>query len=280
MSKKKDIRTAPQELALPAGGVDAHAHMAFPEYTAGTAEPDMELPQVISRAKESGLDAIGNIFASAEHWQTAGELFSAFPQVFFQLGVHPTEADLLTDEQTEAMRNAVNSDSRIRAIGEIGLDYYWPDQPPQVQKRAFIAQLRLAGQLDLPVSIHCRDAWADTVSILESEGFIGRPLLWHCFGGDIPMAQAILKRGWEISIPGPITFKRNEALREAVAHIPLDRLHLETDSPYLAPEPWRGRPNEPALVVFTAAEAARCKDMPVSELWLATGKNSKRFFGL
>ncbi|MBQ4133438.1 MAG: TatD family hydrolase [Desulfovibrionaceae bacterium] len=280
MAKKKQNRTAPQELALPRGGVDTHAHLSFPEYAPGTAEPGMELEQVIARAEESGLANIGNIFADSKRWQEEKELFNPFPQVFFQLGVHPTEADLLTPEELDCIAQAVERDSRIKAVGEIGLDYYWPDQPAHLQKQVFTAQLRLARQLDLPVSIHSRDAWSDTVAILEAEGFAGRPLLWHCFGGDAAMAEAILERGWHISIPGPVTFKKNEALREAVACIPLERIHLETDSPYLAPEPWRGRLNEPALVVFTAREVAACKGMSAEELWLAAGENSKAFFGL
>ena len=278
MAKKKPVRTDPEELNLPLGGIDTHAHLAFPEYAPDTAEPGMELSTIMARAAASGLFAIGNIFASAGHWQQAKDIFPAAPRVFFQLGIHPIEADLFTPEEAEAIESAVRADARIRAIGEIGLDYYWPDQPPALQKKVFAAQLRLARTLDLPVSIHCREAWDDTLAILEAEGFRDRPLLWHCFGGDAAMAREILGRGWHISIPGPVTFKKNDALRAAVAEIPLDRLHLETDCPYLAPEPWRGRQNEPALVVFTAREVARCKGLPVEELWLASGENSKLFF--
>jgi len=280
MSKKKITRTNPEELKLPLAGVDTHAHIAFPEYSPENSEPGKELASIMNRAHASGLYAIGNIFASSEHWRSAREIFPAQPKVFFQLGIHPIEASLLTSEEADSIVEAASKDARIRAIGEIGIDYYWKEQPPELQMRVFTTQLRMAKKLDLPVSIHCREAWDDTIAILETEGFKHRPLLWHCFGGNKHMAEAILSRGWHISIPGPVTFKKNDELREAVSLIPLNRLHLETDCPYLAPEPWRGHQNEPALIVFTAREVARCKGIPVEELWLSTGENSKNFFGI
>lgn len=280
MTKKKPIRTSPEELNLPAGGVDTHAHITFSEYSPENAAPGQDLDSVLQRARDSGLFAIGNIFASYEHWRASRNIFAGSPKVFFQLGIHPIEADLLTLEEEHSIAEAVKNDSNIRAIGEIGIDYYWKDQTPELQKQVFTTQLRMAKKLDLPVSIHCRDAWDDTLEILETEGFKNHPLLWHCFGGNKGMAEAILARGWHISIPGPVTFRKNDELREAVSIIPLNRLHLETDCPYLAPEPWRGHQNEPALIVFTAREVARCKGMPIDELWLATGENSKKFFSL
>ena len=280
MAKKKTERTNPEDLKLPIGGVDTHAHIAFPEYSLEKSKTGQDLASVMARAHASGLYAIGNIFASAAHWRDCRGIFSPRPKVFFQLGIHPIEANLFTAEEESAILEAVKSDTEIRAIGEIGIDYYWDEQPPELQKTVFASQLKMAKKLDLPVSIHCRDAWDDTLAILEAEGFRGRPLLWHCFGGNRDMAEAILSRGWHISIPGPVTFKKNDSLREAVSIIPADRLHLETDCPYLAPEPWRGQQNEPALVVFTAREVARCKGMPIEELWLTCGENSKKLFGL
>jgi len=128
--------------------------------------------------------------------------------------------------------------------------------------------------------IHCRDAFEDTLRVLLDEGFSGRTLLWHCFGGDEAQAGSILEHGWHVSIPGPVSYAKNEALHRAVAGIPLERMLLETDCPYLSAEPWRGKRNHPALLGFTAQAVARIKSMPVEELWRVTGANACTFFGL
>ena len=175
---------------------------------------------------------------------------------------------------------AFATEPRLRAVGEIGLDFHWQDCPRELQFKAFAEQLDLARELDVPLVIHCRDAEDDCLMTLEARGFAGYPLLWHCFGGGPALARRILNNGWHISVPGPVTYPANAALREAVALIPADRLLLETDSPYLAPVPWRGRRNEPALTVFTAQTVAEARGVSPEDLWLACGKNARRFFGL
>lgn len=272
MSKKEKVKPEPTELNLPPGGADSHAHLDDEEYAS-------DLPEVLSRALAAGVTCIGNVFTSAKVWQQHKDRLGAFDGIFFQLGIHPCEANLWAEEKA-TVRAALEEDRRIKAVGEIGLDYYWDNQPKALQQEVFIAQLRLAREFDLPVSIHCREAEEDALRILQNENFTGYPLLWHCFGGDKHLAEEILRRGWHISVPGPVTFKKNSALREAVQHIPLNRLHLETDCPYLAPEPWRGKRNEPAFVVFSAAKVAEVKEMPLPELWLSCGENTKAFFGL
>ena len=264
-------------LNLPLGGVDSHAHLDDIQYA-------NDFAQVMERAYAAGVAYIGNVFLSAQSWQAErGRFFAthlSWPEVFFQLGIHPTEANLWNEVEQAAISEAVFEDNTIKAIGDIGLDYYWKDQPAALQNEVFAAQLKLAKKLDLPVSIHCREAEQDTLAILQNQGFRDYPLLWHCFGGNASLAQHILDQGWHISVPGTVSFKKNFALREALPLIPLNRLHLETDCPYLAPEPFRGKRNEPAYVAFTAEVVAQNLGMKTAELWLACGNNSKRLFGL
>jgi TatD DNase family protein len=200
--------------------------------------------------------------------------------LFFLLGVHPADGHLADEDEWPLLRQAFRNDGRLKAVGEIGLDFHWKDCPRDTQARIFREQLRIARETDRPVVIHCRDAFQATLDILDEEGFKGRPLLWHCFGGDAAMAGAVLRRGWHISLPGPVTFPANQALRDAVREIPHDRILLETDCPYLAPHPWRGRRNEPALSVFTAAAVAKAMDIPAETLWELCGRNARDFFDL
>ena len=179
-----------------------------------------------------------------------------------------------------AIRDAFAEDGRLRAVGEIGLDFYWDDCPKEIQYQALHDQLRLARELEKPVVIHCRDAEAETLTTLEARGFAGYPLLWHCFGGNADMARRIIRNGWHISIPGPVSYPANKAVREALAVIPDDRLLLETDSPYLSPVPWRGKRNEPAFTVFTVRHMAAARGMEPEELWQLCGDNARRFFGV
>jgi TatD DNase family protein len=276
MSKKKHQTLpaiAPESLGLPPAGVDSHAHLDLRHFG-----QDLEL--VLLRAKRAGVARIGNVFLSVEAWREGRDLFARHPEVFFLLGIHPTDAAGCAPETLEAMRGAFRSDARLKALGEIGLDYYWKDCPPPVQRAAFIAQLALARELGKPVVIHCRDAFADCLDLLVSQGLSGYPLLWHCFGGDAEQAETILSHGWHISVPGPVSFPANAALREAVRRIPLSRLMTETDCPYLAPIPYRGKRNEPAYAVFAAQAMAEARGMDAAGLWTACGATARAFFGL
>ncbi|WP_027177762.1 TatD family hydrolase [Maridesulfovibrio bastinii] len=271
MSKKK--RALPQTVGLNCPGVETHAHLDIESF------PD-ELDEVIQRARECSIAKIGNVFLGISGYEENKHLFENYPEVFFILGVHPNEAESFTDRELEAIGEACRSDSRIKAIGEIGLDFYWSEVSQTAQYHAFRAQLSLAKELGLPVVIHSRDANEQSIRTLEEEGFSGLPLLWHCFGADTETAKRIIDNGWYISIPGTITYRKNELPQEAVKTIPLDRLVLETDSPFLAPEPWRGKRNEPAYVAFTARKVAELRGMDVNELWAACGENANRFFKL
>ncbi|MDR2574675.1 MAG: TatD family hydrolase [Desulfovibrio sp.] len=273
MGHKKIQRIDPLTMALPVGGVDSHAHLDGPEF-------DADRDATLDRALAAGLARIGCVFLNPGDFTVRKTLFNARPEVFFLLGIHPCEGRFCTDEALSAMRGAFAHEPRLKAVGEIGLDYHWKDCPRETQIAAFTAQLDLARELDRPVALHCREAEEEALAILESRGFKNYPLLWHCFGGGKGLARRILANGWHISIPGPVTYNGNAGLREAVAVIPADRLLLETDSPYLSPVPWRGARNEPAHTVFTAHAVALARGESPEAVWLACGENARRFFRL
>lgn len=263
----------PASFGLPLSGVETHAHLDDRRF-------NMDREETLARARAAGLARIGQVFLGSAAWAAGRELFSAHPEVFFLLGVHPTEAGRLTDKELAALRAAALQDRRIKAIGETGLDYYWKDTPAPAQQEAFRRQLRLARDLDLPIVIHCREAEEDTLKILLEEGCARYPLLWHCFGKDKRLALRLVELGWHISIPGPVTFPANAALREAVAAIPEERLLMETDCPYMAPQPCRGRRNEPAYLVFSIQAMAQARGVSPQDLWSSCGRAAAAFFRL
>jgi TatD DNase family protein len=273
MSKKKPDRPEPESLELPPVGVDSHAHLDLPDF-------DADREAILDRARACGVARTGNVFLGPAAYQNNRQLFDNRPEVFFLLGVHPGDAGQWSPEAEAGVRAAFAGDARLKALGEIGLDFYWDDHPRDLQEEVFRAQLRLALELGVPPVIHCRDAFADTLRVLKDEGFAGRKLLWHCFGGDELEARTLLDCGWHLSVPGPVSYAKNDALKRAVTMIPADRLLLETDCPYLTPEPWRGKRNHPALMGFTALALAHARRVPVEEIWAAAGDNARTFFQL
>jgi TatD DNase family protein len=275
MSEKKHHGPAisPESLGMPLTGVDSHAHLDLYHFGEDVAE-------VLERAELSGVANIGNVFLSVAAWEEGRALFAEYPGFFFLLGIHPTDAMHYTLDERAGMDRAFAADPRLRAVGEIGLDFYWKDCPKEIQIPAFIDQLHFARDRKLPVVIHSRDAFEETLDILRDQGFYGYPVLWHCFGGDIVQVRRLVEARWHISIPGPVTFPANEVLREAVAAIPADKLLVETDCPYLTPAPYRGKRNEPAYTVFTAAKIAEVLGEDAASLWTQCGDNARRFFSL
>lgn len=199
-----------------------------------------------------------------------------FPQVVAAVGIHPHEADSWQDG-TERLR-ALAMQAKVVAIGEIGLDYYYTYGSHQAQQQAFREQIRLAKALDLPILIHTRDAEPDTLTILQEEGHFRGVL--HCFTGTWGFAEQALSLGYHVSFSGAVTFKKSEDLRELARRIPLDRLLIETDAPYLAPPPYRGKRNEPAYVVRIAAQLAELHERPIEEIAAATTRNARSLFGV
>lgn len=275
VSKKKSRpRPDPASLGLPCAGVESHAHLDMGEYD------EEGVGAVLDRAAAAGVARVGNVFLGPGAYLAHRELFADRPEVFFLLGVHPCDAAKASAGDVAAMADAFAGDARLRAVGEIGLDYYWDATTAAAQQALLREQLALARELGVPAVIHSRDAAADTLAVLDDMGFRDRPLVWHCFGGGADLAAAIFSRGWTLSIPGPVTYARNTDLAAAVAAMDLSRVLLETDSPYLAPEPWRGKRNEPAFLAFTCLRVAELMGRDPAEVWRATGDNARRVFGL
>lgn len=278
-SKKKNI-ISPQSFNLLPVGVETHAHLDFPDFAE-------DLDQVLERAGQTGVAWIGNIFLSVQAYQDHAQRLISLassspmrPELFFTLGIHPHDAGAVTSQTLADMQACFCTDNRLRALGEIGLDFYWDRSPRDAQTKAFQDQLALAKALDLPVVIHSRDAQEQTLNILRDMGFAHRPLLWHCFGAGPDLAQAILAQGWHISIPGPVTFPKSSDLRAAVREIPLSAMVLETDCPFLTPRPLRGKRNEPSYLAYTAGEVAMLRNVPPDTVWTECAATARRFFNL
>jgi TatD DNase family protein len=197
-------------------------------------------------------------------------------EIFSTVGLHPHDATAGTGAVAALAREG---SARLVGIGECGLDYFYEHSPRAEQRRAFADQIALAHELDLALVIHARDAWDDLYEILASEGVPARTVI-HCFTGGPNEASRCVQMGCDISISGIVTFKNAQPIRDAVLETPLDRLHVETDSPFLAPVPFRGRANEPAYVVQVGTYLARLLDRDVDELRLVTAANSARLFAL
>lgn len=272
MSQKRP-RPDPASLGLPHVGVETHAHLDMDPFRD-------DLAEVLERAAAAGVAKIGNVFMGPGAYRAGKPLFDGRDNVFFILGVHPHDASGCTARVMDEMREIIAAETRTRAVGETGLDYYWEHSPRREQMEVFRRHLDLAMQTDLPVVIHSRDAAEDTLAVLDDMGFSDRPVLWHCFGGGEDLAGEIMRRGWTASIPGTVTFAKAHGLRRAVAGMDLSRLVLETDCPYLAPEPYRGKRNEPAYLAFIAQRIAEIKEISPDKVWRVCADNANRFFGL
>lgn len=257
--------------------VDSHAHIDGEEY-------DADRDEVIARARAAGVCAILNVGTGDPHggnFVRAVETAEKYEDVYAAVGVHPHDARLYDDEAERCLRRLLKSSPRVVALGEIGLDYHYDNSPRDVQREVFVRQLRLARQENLPVIIHSRDANDETVEILRSE-LTGsqRGGVMHCFGGGAAMAEGVLRLGFMISFAGNVTFKKADALREVARTVPLERLLVETDCPFLTPVPFRGRRNEPARVVETARALAAIHGVEAEEMGRITTDNFARLFSV
>jgi TatD DNase family protein len=257
--------------------VDSHAHIDGEEY-------DADRDEVIGRAREAGVVAILNVGTGDPQSGTlerAVKVAEAYEGVYAAVGVHPHDARLFDEAAERRVDELVRASARVIAWGEIGLDYHYDHSPREVQREVFRRQLRLARAARLPVIIHSRAADDETVAILRDEWHgSGLGGVMHCFGGSVEMAQSVLELGFTISFAGNVTFQKAENLREAAKVVPLDRLFIETDCPFLTPVPFRGRRNEPARVVEVAACLAELRGLEREELGRITADNFFRFFKL
>ncbi len=253
--------------------VDTHCHIDGAEY-------DRDRAEMIARAGRAGVRLLVNMGDSLESSRRSVELAARYKNVYTGVGVHPEEAFPFTQADDDRLA-AWAGEIGVVAIGEIGLDYYWEkDQDRrQLQRDIFIRQLALARDLNLPVCIHDREAHGDLLKILQTEGKGNRGVV-HCFSGSLEMARELLKLGWYLGVDGPVTYKNAKKGLEVVREIPLDRLLLETDSPYLTPHPYRGRRNEPGLVRLVAEKIAELREIPLAELAAQTTRNAREIYGL
>jgi len=244
--------------------IDSHCHLADEAF-------EGDLPDVVERARQAGLHHALCVLAagSAAEARRADRVAVLWPEVRFAAGVHPHEAGRFAEQPArvdEVVRAALAGRAGVRALGEIGLDYHYDVAPRPVQQVVFARQVALACELDLPVVIHTREATADTFAILREAGGDRVRGVFHCFSGDADMARAALEIGFYVSFAGMVTFPRAENVQEAARVVPLDRLLVETDSPYLSPVPHRGQRNEPARVVHVADTLARLRGEPAGTI--------------
>jgi TatD DNase family protein len=257
--------------------IDSHAHVDGLEF-----DSDREL--VIERALAARVEVILNVGTGDPHgdaFERAVRFGEAHPSIYTAVGTHPHDARLYNNLAEEKTRRLIRQSAKVVAWGEIGLDFHYDNSPRDVQMDVFARQLRCAADLDLPVIIHTREAESQTIEILKSEYSSGAKRgVFHCFSGSLDLAKAALDLDFLISFSGIVTFKKAEALREVARYIPSDRLLIETDCPFLAPVPFRGKRNEPAYVT----EVARClaveRKLPIEEIASATSENFLRLFNV
>ena len=251
---------------------DSHAHLTLEHF-----EPDRD--DVIARARQAGIVRLITVSSFIGDAEACSALAARHDFIHFTAGVHPHEAKSFTPEVAEGIRRAAGR-PKAAAIGEIGLDYHYDFSPREAQRRAFRDQIALARALKLPIVIHTREAWDDTLLILDDERAREVGGVFHCFSGGKDEAKRCLDLGFYLSFAGPVTFKNAPDVAAAAAYAPLDRILCETDSPYLTPHPYRGQRNEPARVILVSARVAALKGMTPEAVGEATTRNLEAVFRL
>jgi len=251
--------------------IDTHAHLTFPEY-------QVDLPEVIARAREANLEAIIDIALDDAAINNSLRMAEEYPgYVFTAAGLHPHDASEFRDDIPAKLRGLAK-EKKIIAIGEMGLDYHYKLSPIEKQQETFRIFLGLAQELDLPAVIHSRDASKDTMRIIHQENKGNLKAVLHCFSGDMDLGREALDMGLLISFTGNITFPKAHQVRNAAKEIPLDRIMIETDCPFLAPQAYRGKRNEPAYVVKVAEQIAEVKGISLEEVAAQTTKTARELF--
>lgn len=252
--------------------IDSHAHLDDRRF-------DRDRDKIIKSLEESGVELVINPGADVSSSIKAVSLAEKYPNIYAAVGVHPHDAKTMDDNTIDLLRSFTDRE-KVIAIGEIGLDYHYDNSPRDVQRKRFIEQLDLAKEVGLPVIIHSRDAAKDTFDILKEAQDGSLKGVLHCYSGSVEMAMEYIKLGFYISLAGPITFKKARVSREVAKAVPLDKLLIETDAPYLTPEPYRGKRNEPLYVRYVAGTIAEVRGISFEEVALKTAENTKRLFNI
>ena len=250
---------------------DTHAHMDDRAY-------DTDRETLLAALPEQGIGLLMNPGCSLESSRNAAALAETYSYIYAAVGSHPDAADEVNDQVLEEYRRLCKLNHKIKAIGEIGLDYHYEDIPRQLQQKAFVAQMELAQELNLPVIVHERDAHEDGMAIIRQ--FPRVRGVFHCYSGSAEMARQLTDLGWYIGFTGVLTFKNARRAIEAAQAIPLERIVIETDCPYMSPEPFRGRRNDPSRVCYMADKLAEIRGISAEEARRITFENGKRLYGI
>ncbi len=248
---------------------DTHAHMDDRAF-------DADREELLSALPEQGIALLMNPGCSLESSRNADALSRQYDYIYAAVGSHPDAADEVNEAVLEEYQKLCKLNPKIKAIGEIGLDYHYEDIPRELQLKAFRAQMALAAELNLPVIVHEREAHADGMTVVDE--FPTVKGVFHCYSGSAEMAQELVKRGWYIGFTGVLTFKNAKKAVEVASAIPLDRIVLETDCPYMAPEPFRGKRNDPSKLYRMAEKLAELRGMTVEDIHRITTENGKRLY--
>ncbi|WP_226677553.1 TatD family hydrolase [Rossellomorea aquimaris] len=251
---------------------DTHVHLNAEQF-------DEDLEEVISRAREAGVENMVVVGFDRPTIDRAMELIGQYDFLYAAIGWHPVDAIDMKDEDLVWIEE-LSQHPKVVAIGEMGLDYHWDKSPKDVQKEVFRKQIQLAKKVKLPIVIHNRDATQDIVDILREEGADEVGGIMHCFSGSPEIAQECVDMNFYISLGGPVTFKNAKKPKEVAKEIPLEKLLIETDCPYLAPHPYRGKRNEPAYVKLVAEQIAELKEVSLEEVEKMTTENAKKLFNI
>lgn len=252
--------------------IDTHVHLNADQY-------EEDLQEVIDRALEANVKKMVVIGFDRITIERAMKLVEEYSFIYAVVGWHPVDAIDCTEEDLKWIEELA-AHEKVVGIGEMGLDYHWDKSPKEIQQEIFRKQIRLAQKVKLPIIIHNRDATEDVIRILQEEEAYLTGGIMHCFGGSVETAKQCIDMNFMISLGGPVTFKNAKRPKEVAAEIPLEYLLIETDAPYLAPHPHRGKRNEPGLVPLVAEEIARLKGISIEDVAEATTKNAERFFNL
>ena len=250
---------------------DTHAHMDDAAF-------DEDRAQLLKDLPDRQIMLLMNPACSRESSYNAVKLANEYDYIYAAVGSHPDVADEVNDEVLEEYRELCKRNDKVKAIGEIGLDYHYEDIPREIQKKAFRAQMALAQELDLPVIVHERDAHEDGMAIVKE--FPGVKGVFHCYSGSAEMARQLVELGWYIGFTGVLTFKNARKAVEVASSIPPERIVLETDCPYMAPEPFRGKRNDPGKIYRMAEKLAEIRGLSLEEIQAITMENGRRLYGI